>query len=335
MGRKMCTGLAVGVPDRESMGVEMKRLAVLTLLAAMLPACGSEEDRGARNASDLHFITFGPGVTGLVSKVKRPNLSVCLSGVAEGDRKVWTEAIQSSVLKWVTPLRALTSAQLATSVSVVRAGEPCEADVVARPGTHANTLIGSRPTVNMDVSGYFASYNVLLHEFGHAFALSDTYQNGQSGNCRAGQPQAVMCNTSFTDLQKDDVAGLAKIFKQSFPGDKPGATPPNDPNVDFTKLKFATALSAEGSEGTHQIALGLSGIEQRDAVAAICFGNESECRNSESGWRDLVRLERRGDVTIFQDQTGTTMQNQLVFTMRYKNATGAAYGSFRIGGLVP
>lgn len=313
----------------------MKRLAVLTLLAAMLPACGSSGDQEAQNASDLHFITFGPGVSGLVGKAKRAELAVCLSGVAEGDRKVWTEEIQSTVLKWVTPLRALTSEQLTNAVSVVRAGERCDADVVARAGTHSNTFIGSRPTVNMDVSGYFASYNVLLHEMGHAFALSDTYQNGRSGDCQAGQPQAVMCNTSFSSLQKDDIAGVARIFKQTFPNDKPGTTPPNDATAEFARMKLAVAFGTEVAADTHQIALGLTGTEQKDAVAAICFGDESECKNSESGWRDLARLERRGDVTIFQDQTATAMQDQLVFTMRYKNATGAAYSTFRVGGLVP
>jgi len=58
---------------------------------------------------------------------------------------------------------------------------------------------------------------VLLHEFGHAFALSDTYQGGQSGNCQANQPQAVMCNTSFDTPQTDDVAGIRSVYQSTFP----------------------------------------------------------------------------------------------------------------------
>lgn len=313
----------------------MKRLAVLMLLAATLPACGSSEEQDAQNASNVHFITFGPGISGLVSKVKRDRLDVCLSGVAEGDRKAWSERISSSILKWIAPLRSQTSAPLASSVNVVRAGERCETDVVAQVGTHANTSIGSRPVVRMDVQGYFASYNVLLHEFGHAFALSDTYQGGQSGNCQPGQPQAVMCNTSFSDLQKDDVAGVVRIFKQTFPGDTPGTTPPNDPTAEFGKLKIAAGLGAEVGQDTYKMALGLTGTEQRDAVAELCLGGEAACRNSESGWRQLARLERRGDATIFQDATGTPLVNGLEVTLRYRNASAAKYSTFRLSGSIP
>lgn len=309
----------------------MKRLAGMMMLAMMATGCGSSADHEVDGASDLHFITFGPGVSGLVAKVKKPQLAVCLSGVSEGDRKLWSDEVKSVVMKWISPLRAQTSDNLTQGVSVVRAGEACDADVIARPGTHANTFIGQRPTVNMDVNGYFASYNVLLHEFGHAFALSDTYQGGQSGNCVPGQPQAVMCNTSFSDLQRDDVSGVVKVFKQTFPNDRPGDKPTVDPDAEIAKMKLAMALGEEVSGDTYKLALGLLGTELKGATAEVCLGSLGACKASESGWRAMTRVAKKGEAIILQDQQGTLVQSGLSVTMRYKDAGGlAAYQSFNL-----
>jgi hypothetical protein len=313
----------------------MKRLAISLILAAALQGCGSAADREADGASSVHFITFGPRVSGLVSSVKKSTLTACLQGVAAGDQKRWAEDIQSTVLKWVRPLRALTSDKLVGSVNVVSSGNRCDFNVVVNEGTHSNASIGSRPTIRMDREGYFASYNVLLHEMGHGFALSDTYQGGRSGNCKPGQPQAVMCNTSFSDLQKDDVEGVTRIFKQTFPNDVPGQNPAVDPAAEFGKMKFAVALGNEVAPDTYKLAVGLSGgAEQADAEAAICYGSEVDCRASESGWRTLERVVRRGDATIFRDSEETAARINPLFTVRYKNAVGAAYATFGLRDLL-
>src|SRR5436309_785422 len=48
---------------------------------------------------------------------------------------------------------------------------------------------------------------ILLHEFGHAFGLSDTYVEGV-WTCAADQPEAVMCHNATPALRADDIRGV-------------------------------------------------------------------------------------------------------------------------------
>lgn len=196
---------------------EMVLLAALTGLA--LVGCGQARPEDAGTVSHPDFISFGPTVQGLTGQVKKPELRICLTGIDAGgtEWQSWEANIKSVVLKWVDSLRPVASSQLTQTVSVTGESPDCDGSVRVVPGTWSNTSIGEKPVVSMDRTGYFASYNVLLHEFGHAFALSDTYQGGQSGNCQPGQPQAVMCNTSFDAPQPDDVQGIQSVFKRIFP----------------------------------------------------------------------------------------------------------------------
>lgn len=193
------------------------RTSVLLCAALVLPACGGRASRPG-DVSHPDFISFGPNVHGLTEKVKQPDLKVCLAGVDAGSEwKLWEGNIQSVVLKWVDALRPVAAGELTQMVTVTGDQQGCDAYVRVVPGTWSNTQIGTPPTVNMDRTGYFAGYNVLLHEFGHAFALSDTYQGGQSGNCQPNQPQAVMCNTSFDTPQDDDIKGIRAVYQSTFP----------------------------------------------------------------------------------------------------------------------
>lgn len=312
----------------------MKRGVALGVVAAWLSGCGSMTTGEKPDVSQVHFITFGPGVSGLVAQAKRKQLSVCLSGVAEGDRAAWAEDIKSTILKCVRPLRALTSDKLTDSVAVVRSGQACQAEVSVAPNTHSNASIGSRPIVRMSPDGYFGSYNVLLHEMGHAFALSDTYQNGQSGNCRPGQPQAVMCNTSFDDLQRDDIAGITRIFQQTFPGDEPPENPPEDNQAAFDKIQLAVALGQEGETDSYQIAVGLSGnAEQAGAKLELCLGSLDECKASESGWKELRQFRKLAGSVVFLDSASTPVSADLDLTVRYKNELGSKFQQVRIAGI--
>lgn len=226
--------------------------------------CGQIEDR--QSESSLHYITFGPGVSGLIAKVKKRKLQACLSGHSNADRDLWVRNIESVILKWVEPLRHLSADQLATSVEVVDGKGTCDTDIVIAPNTHSNTTISSYPVVRMSPSGYFAGINVLLHEFGHAFALSDTYQNGASGNCKPGQPQAVMCNTSFSTLQSDDIKGVEEIFKRTFPRDESSGGGGIVPNVPLN-VHFALGLGIESGRDKFEIFVGVSGADSTKTLA--------------------------------------------------------------------
>ncbi len=195
---------------------------VVIFFAAILlnVGCGALSEHGSDGVgSETHFLTFGPNVQGLTAKVQQSEIRICLGGVSSPTSlwSLWEENIRSAVLQWVEPLREISQVALTADVTVHRLGESCDATVQVIPGVHASAQVGAQPLIKMASDGYFGSYNVLLHEFGHAFALSDTYQDGQSGNCRPGQPQSIMCNTSFAEPQADDVQGIRTIFRRVFP----------------------------------------------------------------------------------------------------------------------
>lgn len=248
---------------------------VAGITLALLSACGAPEDRAA-DTSDVHFITFGASVTGLVSKTKQPVISACITGHNSSNREKWAKDIQEVILKWVEPLRSETKAELANQVQVIDGSGRCDVDVVISPSVSpAFTRISSRPSVNMNTSGHYGSYNVLLHEFGHAFALSDTYQGRTSGNCKPGQPQAVMCNVKFSNLQEDDKEGVRSIFKRVFPNDQAGGPNSGGGIVNDTALNatVAVALGRELSQDTFEFAAGISGPEAKpDMNLSYCVG---------------------------------------------------------------
>lgn len=190
---------------------------------------GSESgfDRGAifkesdvRYPEGMDFILIGGNYSGLMRYAKKETIRICLSGgLSQAARDAWAETINDVTKKWLDSIRPLTFAKLADGATIVTSD--CYATVLVQPQNNAYTLLGTNPRIVVAPSGYFGSYNVVLHEFGHAFGLGDTYQNGQSGNCRPGQPQAVMCNTSFDHLQPDDLAGMKAVFKMVYPNDTP------------------------------------------------------------------------------------------------------------------
>lgn len=276
------------------------KLLFAMCLTAVLSGCGTQ-DEPAQGTSGLHFITFGPGVSGLVSKVKGRTLRACLSGHNSADRQQWVDNIQSSILKWVEPLRRMTKEPLFRTVEVIDGRGRCDTDIVIAPNTHSNTSVGPAPTVRMSPSGYFASYNVLLHEFGHAFALSDTYQNGQSGNCKPNQPQAVMCNTRFSELQTDDIAGVQEVFKRTFPGESNGSGNTIDPGP--LNLKFALALGKESESDSYEVVAGISGVDAKETLSVTyctraCERNDSWSRMAFARARSGSYLYSAGVIKI-------------------------------------
>jgi hypothetical protein len=312
----------------------MRHLLTLTMLAAALQGCGSRSASESGNVSHVHFITFGPGTFGLVKKVKQPTIVACTSGISSGEQAAWDDKIKSTVLKWVKPQRAFTGVELTQQVEIRPDSQSgCDFEVRVQAGTWANTSIGARPVIRMDSSGYFASYNVLLHEMGHAFALSDTYQ-GASGDCKPGQPQSVMCNTSFDDLQTDDIAGLKEVYKNAFPSDQPGTggtnppvTPVTPTNPTVLPYKLYAALGAQiGAADGYQIHASLVGAPagQETGTLAFCNGSASVCSAAGARWIDMTRGQVRGDVALWSLNSGTVLAEGLSLTLRYTNAQGVA-----------
>lgn len=316
--------------------MQKRNFGILAFVATctLLISCGRTYDaNGRKTGSKLHFITVGPGVKGLNSVVKQSEIKVCLSGSTGGNTEKWKQNIQKAILTWVQPLRMLTSDLLAQSVAVVSGGNDCDGSVIVTPGQWAMTDIGDNPTVNLDSSGYFASYNVLLHEFGHAFALGDTYQGGQSGNCQAGQPQAVMCNTSFSELQPDDIKGVQKIYKNAFPNDQPGnggGTPPNIP-ITVQPAIFA-AIDGDALQSSFKLMIAVNETTAPTVTeVSYCTGLKSDCENN-GNWLPTSKVpapSSNAAAGFFSTSGFINPEQTQNCTIRAKTSSGLVYRSIR------
>jgi hypothetical protein len=55
-------------------------------------------------------------------------------------------------------------------------------------------------------------YETVLHEMGHNFGMGDSYDEA-NGGCLPFQPPSVMCDSTFTTLQQDDIRGARQAFR--------------------------------------------------------------------------------------------------------------------------
>lgn len=211
----------------------MKLAYTLGLLVSMFASCNQPRQ------SELDFIVNPQELYGLAAKVKNPSIELCIRGVAQSTE--WEEKIRKATLAWIEPMRTMSSDPLTSVINITFLNGSCsdtatrkfDGEINISVNYTAATYQGDRPRMVLSTEGYYASYRVILHEFGHMFGLQDTYirpqgGSGRSGNCMPGQPQSLMCNTSlFEAPQEDDIAGLAVIFAELFPNE----TQPSDPNL--------------------------------------------------------------------------------------------------------
>ena len=166
-------------------------------------------------ASDgLEFLKSGNSSAGIVTKIFNPEIKVCYSDYYNSQSM--KDNVKSSILKWIDALRSVSSKPLASNVSI-NAWNSGGCDVYVSIGNYnpANTSMGKVPTVRIANGGWYGSSTVVLHEFGHAFGLLDTY-NGRGGSCQPGQPSSVMCYAKFADLMADDAEGIRAVYRSLY-----------------------------------------------------------------------------------------------------------------------
>lgn len=183
----------------------MKFLFLLTLVFSQLASAENIKPQ---------YIDFGSN-HGIIPSVKNEELTICLTGTSPDNEMQWMEWTLISMLRWLEPLREVSRDGL--TENIVFGDTNCDVRFRVVSGAWGMTSnIGTHPVVTV---GPNVPFGVVVHEFGHVFGLSDTYQNGTSGNCRPGQPQALMCNISFSEPQPDDIAGIRAVFKREFGDD--------------------------------------------------------------------------------------------------------------------
>jgi hypothetical protein len=219
-----------------------KQLIKLALIAAAITGCGRIENvsqslehldrtmevpdsyRFNPNKPDFilpididqgfHFIQAHPSLAGLVKKAHRNKYRLCL--VDPQNSSIRRNMIVKSVEKWLDALRPIAKYPIASSVEAI-VGDQASCDAVVNVGTYqyAHTFMGDRPIININSTGWYGGETVVLHEFGHAFGLLDTYE-GRGGTCKPNQPDSVMCFAKYPELMPDDIDGVRAVYKSIF-----------------------------------------------------------------------------------------------------------------------
>ena len=171
-------------------------------------ACGRGEDAMLSSPS---YRLAAPSSAGLTWKVHQPVIRLCYTD--SSNSATHRADVIYAVEEWIRGIAEIAQEPLATSVELVARTAPCDANVRIGNYSPANTQMGSKPTVNINFSGWFGSKSVTLHEFGHAFGLLDTY-NGSGGSCQSGHPNSVMCRASYLTLQPDDINGIRDMYRR-------------------------------------------------------------------------------------------------------------------------
>ncbi len=179
---------------------------------ALSPACRPRQDVD----SAVNFrAAQSPG---LVAVADKPIVRICVNWLGLRDKEV-----HDAATSWFIGLEAVNKSHAVPDVQVVPDSNGfCDAQVNLTDlgGAPANTYLQAQPVINWDKNPdtWFGSYNVLVHEMGHAFGLLDTYVveaggSGKAGNCYEGQPHdAVMCSPFWPHPMADDVNGVRSRY---------------------------------------------------------------------------------------------------------------------------
>lgn len=167
------------------------------------------------NDGSFDFRQAAKSLAGLSAKVKKETIRVCLTDSTNSAAR--RALLKDVILKWIEPMRALSTVALASNVELVAYNTTgCDVRTVFGNYNPARTQLGTTPTVYINNSGWFGSSTVTLHEFGHAFGLLDTY-TGSGGACQTGQPASVMCYAKYDQLLDDDIKGIQSVYRTLFP----------------------------------------------------------------------------------------------------------------------
>lgn len=245
---------------------------------------------GNEMPTSFDFLTFESGYQGAMVALKKEALLICLSGTTSSNDDKFRGWIEDSLNKWLAPLQKLTNDKLATPKIIEKSsGSECDMTFEIRSGVWGYTQITSPPQI---VVGPNVPFGVVFHEFGHALGLRDTYQSGQSGNCQPRQPQSLMCNISFTEVQQDDIDGVTVVFNETFPNETPpidkGETPDFTADIflaiqEYSDEKVRLHLSASDYQTSN------TGRPTGDLKVCIEAKNKQRCEDPKN-WVNISKL---------------------------------------------
>jgi hypothetical protein len=174
------------------------------------------------------------GMPGLTRFVKESKIVLCanMKDVPDNVKPSLIQHVTNATLKWIEPLRALSKEKLASKVEIgfwsstnglYPNSDPipdnCHAGmVIIKDRWPAVQTTVDKPVIFLNTGISVKDYRTILHEFGHAFGLADTYDLSHIGSCLPGQPFSVMCTSEqYDDLQAYDIGAIREVYKKTFP----------------------------------------------------------------------------------------------------------------------
>lgn len=223
------------------------------LVAALLLAAGcaaevSDEETEVGLTTQPYLLGPWDQRYNMYSYVTDHRLKVCITRNPGTTMSLTTlqNHISNAVSRWVNAVQPTATVTLFNTVSF---GCPridnvplWDFEVVLSPG---DALAHTWDTGMEMFEGEGTNFGrVMLHEFGHAFQLADTYIGAGGMGCLPDHPNSVMCDSrAFSSLQTDDIRAARQSYREVHPnlytGPRPFAQPASGRCMDV--VAFGTA----------------------------------------------------------------------------------------------
>lgn len=216
----------------------MKRLLLgsfsrnFTLSLLTWAACGNEipdsatdvEQQSKIGQLQQHYETIPDAIPNLLSKAFNSSIRVQIEDGSPNANWQKSQAFMLSrraILQWLEPLRSYMNQgyRITHNIEYVQSGG--DIVIVLDPQETRSHYEGfcfifcDGPRLRLQQRDW-TDYRVYLHEFGHAFGLSDVYIEG-TGVCTEGQyTKSIMCSLG-SDLSADDIRGIRYKYSQEYP----------------------------------------------------------------------------------------------------------------------
>jgi hypothetical protein len=192
----------------------------------------------AADGADASFVQLpyiaGLGWTFMWNIVVNRDLRICIT-MASGatGRANIEQQIRDAVWLWTSVVSPVSTVPLHQGVVFTNDSVNADYNVLVHPASFATSPPNPFPDPTVDPIFRTRPYTwspagvpytrlfddstgpVVVHEFGHAFGLGDTYVEGGGGICKVFQPQSIMC--SGTSITADDVNGMRQAFGNAEP----------------------------------------------------------------------------------------------------------------------